>query len=73
MVDEESTIWFVLTVLSKNKNIDSSSDFFMLRNNIWQRKTIICTNRVLLIHRKRSPFHAGEGIDKSKFKPHPQC
>jgi hypothetical protein len=35
----------------------------MLTNEIWLRKTIVFTNRVLLIHRKRSPFPAGEGID----------
>ena len=55
MVDEESTVWFILTVLSKNKNIDSSSNFFMLRNNVWQRKTIVYTSRVLLIHRLGGP------------------
>ena len=55
MVDEESTVWFILTVLSKNKNIDSSSNFFELRNNVWQRKTIVCVSRVLLIHRLGGP------------------
>ena len=39
----------------------------MLTNEIWLRKTIVFTNRVLLIHRKRSPFPAGEGIVKSQF------
>ena len=33
------------------------------------RKTIVCVNRVLLIHHQRwSPFPAGEGTDKSKFE-----
>ena len=39
----------------------------MLTNEIWLRKTIVFTNRVLLIHRKRSPFPAGEGIVKPQF------
>ena len=42
----------------------------MLTNEIWLRKTIVFTNRVLLIHRKRSPFPAGEGIVKSQFFVH---
>ena len=57
----------MLTAFSKNKNLDFLSNFCVLTNEIWLRKTIVFTNRVLLIHRKRSPFPAGEGIDKSQF------
>ena len=44
------------------------SNFFYFNNEMLLRKTIVCVNRVLLIHHQRwSPFPAGEGKDKSKF------
>ena len=45
------------------------SNFFYFNNEMLLRKTIVCINRVLLIHHQRwSPFPAGEGTDKPKFE-----
>ena len=40
---------------------NSATNFFVFGHYVQTRKTIISTNRVLLIHHKWSPFSAGEG------------